>query len=35
MKRFIDTGDIWLSYKDKYEDEELYGGDFDIEKYID
>ena len=35
MKRFIDTGDIWLSYKDKYEVEELYGGDFDIEKYID
>ena len=33
IKRFIDTGDIWLSYKNKYE--ELYGADFDIEKYID
>lgn len=35
IKRFIDTGDIWLSYKNKYENEELYGADFDIEKYID
>lgn len=35
IKRFLNNGDIWLSYKNKYENEELYGADFDIEKYID
>lgn len=35
INRFMENGDIWVNYKEKYEEDDLYGLDFDIEKYID